>query len=103
MTKTYTTKVSVKTKEGYDLILKSKDYYDPSTKTQFSPSIYELYDDKKLIQQEHMDFQVHLYEIEEMETYLSEIGFKNIINYQSFDKTLSTDNNTEMFLYECSK
>ena len=34
---------SVKTKEGYELILKMKNRYDEDSQTQFSPSVYELY------------------------------------------------------------
>ena len=56
----YKTSISVKTKEGYELILKGKNYYDEKTHTQYSPSIYELYDGAKLLQQEKMDFQTHL-------------------------------------------
>ena len=40
----YKTLISVKTEEGYELILKMKNYYDEKTHTQYSPSIYELYD-----------------------------------------------------------
>lgn len=45
----YKTSISVKTKEGFDLILKGKNYYDEKTHTQFSPGIYELYDGKTLL------------------------------------------------------
>lgn len=40
------TVLAVKTKENYDLILKTKNHYDAQTHTQFSPGIYELYDGK---------------------------------------------------------
>ena len=53
--------VSVKTKEGYDLILKEKNHYDEINQTQFSPSIYELYNGDKILRIENMDFQTHLY------------------------------------------
>ena len=38
----YKTSISVKTKEGYELILKGKNYYDEKTHTQYSPSIYAV-------------------------------------------------------------
>lgn len=98
----YKTSISVKTKEGYELILKGKNYYDEKTHTQYSPSIYELYDGKKLLQQERMDFQTHLYELGEIEPYLSEIGFAKVNVYSSYDKKVAENNMTEMFLYECS-
>lgn len=98
----YKTSISVKTKKGFDLVLKSKNHYDEKTHTQFSPSIYELYDGEKLLQQEHMDFQTHLYELGEIEPFLHEIGFEEVKVYSSFDKVIAENNQSEMFLYECS-
>ena len=60
----YQTSVSVKTKEGFDLLLKGKNHYDETSQTQFSPSIYELYNGAELLQSESMDFQTHLYRYE---------------------------------------
>ena len=98
----YKTSISVKTKEGYTLVLKIKNYYYEKTRTQYSPSIYELYDGTKLLQQERMDFQTHLYELGEIEPYLKEIGFSKINVYSSYDKKIAENNLSEMFLYECS-
>ena len=98
----YHTSISVKTKEGFDFVLKAKNFYDEKTHTQFSPSIYELYDGMELLQKEEMDFQTHLYELGEMELYLKDIGFKKINVYSSYDKVIAENNQTEMFLYECS-
>ncbi len=97
----YKTSISVKTKEGFDLVLKIKNYYEEESQTQFSPSIYELYNKATLLQSEPMDFQLHLYRFGEMETYLKEIGFKTITTYSSFQKEIATGNQNEMFLYEC--
>lgn len=97
----YKVSISVKTKENFDLILKCKNYYDEKSQTQFSPSIYELYNGKELLQREPMNFQTHLYQFGEMELYLREIGFTKIAVYSSFEKELATDNQCEMFLYEC--
>lgn len=94
--------VSVKTKEGYDLILKGKNTYDEITQTQYSPSFYELYDQDILLQQEFMDFQTHLYKLGELDQYLHDIGFSKVIVYSSFDKDIALNNETEMFLYECT-
>jgi len=98
----YRVTVSVKTKEGFDLILKTKNHYEEESRTQFSPGIYELYNGKELLQREFMDFQTHLYVLGEMENYLREAGFSKIVTYSSFDKKIATDNQSEMFLYECS-
>lgn len=97
----YKTAVSVKTKRGFDLLLKSKDYYDEESQTQFSPAIYELYNGTELLQSEPMDFQTHLYKFGEMEQYLKEIGFTSIKTYSSFSKETAVDDKCEMFLFEC--
>lgn len=91
-----------KTKDGFDLVLKSKNYYDERTQTQFMPGIYELYQGSALLQSETMDFQTHLYQFGEMEQYLKKIGFINIKTYASFSKEIAVDDNDEMFLFECT-
>lgn len=99
----YKVTASVKTKEGSELILKSKNYYDEQSQTQFSPGIYELYNDEgELLQKENMDFQTHLYKFGEMEQYLKEVGFTNVKTYSSFSKKNAVDEKCEMFLFECS-
>lgn len=98
----YHTSISVKTKKGFDLVLKGKNFYDEKTHTQFSPSIYELYNGTELLQQEEMNFQTHLYELGEMESYLKDIGFTKIRVYSSYDKVVAENNQSGMFLYECS-
>ena len=59
----YTVGITDETRENFQLVLKSKSYYDEATHTQFSPALYELYDGHELLQQEKMDFQTHLYEL----------------------------------------
>lgn len=87
---------------GQKLTLKSKNTFDVATQTQFSPGIYELFaNDGALLQKEHMDFQTHLYRCGEMEQILTELGFKTIRTYSSFDKDTSISNQSEMFLFEC--
>ena len=98
----YKAGVTVNTKENDRIVLKSKSYFDESTHTQFGPSIYELYHGDALIQQEKMDFQIHLYELGEMETILRDIGFGRVQVYASFKKDPAKTNDAEMFLYECS-
>ena len=98
----YKVGVSVKTKEGYDLVLKGKNHYDEKSQTQFSPSVYELYDGDTLLQSETMDFQTHLYRYGEMDEYLKECGFKNAAVYSGYQKEPAVDDKCEMFIYECS-
>lgn len=99
----YKLSVSVKTKEGFEWTLKSKNYYDEQSQTQFSPGIYELYSSQgELLKREYMDFQTHLYKFGEMEQYLKELGFANVKTYSSFSKNIAADEPSEMFLFECS-
>ena len=98
----YQTTASVKTREGFDLILKSKNHYDERSQTQFSPGIYELYREGELLGQERMDFQTHLYQAGEMEQYLRESGFSAVLSYSSYHKTPVSGGDYEILLYECS-
>lgn len=98
----YKVNVSVKTKEGYDLILKGKNHYDEKSQTQFSPSIYELYHGEELLQSETMDFQTHLYQYGEMDEYLRGCGFQSISVYSSYRKEPAVNDQCEMLIYECS-
>ncbi|MDY4167653.1 MAG: SAM-dependent methyltransferase [Fournierella sp.] len=98
----YKVNVSVKTKEGYDLILKGKNHYDEKSQTQFSPSIYELYRGAELLQSETMDFQTHLYQYGEMDEYLRGCGFQSISVYSSYRKEPAVNDQCEMLIYECS-
>lgn len=98
----YETSVSVKMKNGFDLVLKTKNYFDVQQQVQFSPGIYELYDRDKLLKSEHMDFQTHLYKFGEMENYLREAGFTEIKTYSSFEKEIAIDDCCDMFLFECN-
>lgn len=97
----YRVDVVRETKDGYRLILKTKNHYDVQSQTQFSPGIYELYDGETLLQSEQMDFQTHLYRFGEMEEYLEEIGFSKIKVYASFSKEPASGDRDEMFLFEC--
>lgn len=101
--KDYNVTVTVRTKDNCELVLKSKNYYDEDSQTQYMPGIYELYNEKnELLQAENMDFQIHLYKYGEMEQYLKEVGFTNIKTYSSFFKEEAVDDKCEMFLFECN-
>lgn len=99
----YQPSVSVKTPDGLKLTLKTKNHYDSRTQTQFSPGIYELYSGAKLLRQEPMDFQTHLYRFGEMEQYLMECGFTTVSAYSSFQKEPAVNDQCELFLFECEE
>lgn len=98
----YRVNVSVKTAEGFDLILKTKNFYDESSQTQFSPGVYELYDRGTLLKRETMDFQTHLYRFGEMDHFLEEAGFTSFKTYVSFRKDIAANGDCAVFLYECA-
>lgn len=97
----YKANVTVKTKEGYDLVLKTKNHYDETSQTQFSPSIYELYHGTELLRSEAMDFQTHLYQYGEMDEYLQGCGFKSVSVYSNYEKEIAVNDRCEMLIYEC--
>lgn len=98
----YKVTVSAETKDGLDLVLKSRNFYDEKSQTQFSPGIYELYRGDDLVQRETMDFQTHLYRFGEMEQILKEVGFTRVKTYSSFSKDIAAGDKDEMFLFECT-
>lgn len=87
--------------DGTALTLKTKNYYEEKSQTQFSPGIYELCRNDELLSQEFMDFQTHLYTFGEMEGYLKEAGFSTIKTYSSFQKEIAVDDQCKFFLFEC--
>lgn len=99
----YKESIKVKTDIGDEIVLKSKNFYDEKTQTQFSTSLYELYHENELQASEFMDFQTHLYYLGEMEQILKEVGFTQVCVYDSFAKTKATNNEAESFFYECRK
>ena len=101
--KEYLESIRVKIKDGQEIVLNTKNYFDESTSTQYSPGIYQLYKNDVLLEEEKMEFETHLYKFNEMEKLLNEAGFKNIKCYSSFDKNTAINDNCEMFLYECMK
>ncbi|NFQ02152.1 class I SAM-dependent methyltransferase [Clostridium sporogenes] len=91
----------VKTKEGYDIIFKSKSFYDKHKKILSTPSLYELYDGDKLLGKEEMDFRIKLYDFGELDKLILKAGFKRSHVFSDFNRRESIDKNTETFLYEC--
>ncbi|HCL4447703.1 methyltransferase [Clostridium botulinum] len=91
----------VKTKEGYDIIFKSKSFYDKHKKILSTPSLYELYDGGNLLGKEEMDFRIKLYDSGELDKLILKAGFKGSYVFSDFKRRESVDKNSETFLYEC--
>lgn len=79
----YKETASVQTPDGLRLKLIAQNTYDPASRTQFSPGVYQLFDGKTLLRREEMDFQTHLYAPGEMEGCLRRAGFRQITAYAS--------------------
>lgn len=102
----YTLKAQASTKEGHILKFLSKDQYQEQSQTQFMHSIYQLCKpiqgaDDRVLQQEYMNFQTHMYRFGEMEQMLSKVGFSLVKNYCDFAKNIARSDQNEMFLFEC--
>lgn len=98
----YTENHRVVTNEGYELILKSKCYFEDDSKVLYNPSLYELYNSDDLIQSEEMDFRIKLYDLGELDELILKAGFNNIKLYTSFDKSEPINKSSGVLLYECS-
>lgn len=98
----YKERVRVKTNEGYDLVLKSKNNFDESKSVQYSPGIYELYDGDSLLASETMDFQIKLYKYAELDPILKDIGFDVVNVFGSFAKE-NANSKSKQYLYVCQK
>lgn len=92
---------SVTTHENKQLTLKTKNFYDPETKIQRTPNLYELFDGDKRIAQEALDFRLRLYDSGDLDSLIKRAGFKNFNVYTSYDKAEKLDETSDMLLYEC--
>ncbi|MGO5092759.1 class I SAM-dependent methyltransferase [Clostridium sp. LCP25S3_F10] len=97
----YIKNCSIKTKESYNIIFKSKSFYDRHKKILSTPSLYELYDGNDLLCKEEMDFRIKLYDFGELDKLILKAGFKGNYVFSDFNRRESIDKNTETFLYEC--
>nr|WP_242844773.1 class I SAM-dependent methyltransferase [Clostridium botulinum] len=97
----YLKNCGVKTKEGYDIIFKSKSFYNKNKKILSTPSLYELYDGGNLLGKEEMDFRIKLYDFGELDKLILKAGFKGSYVFSDFKRSKPIDRNSETFLYEC--
>lgn len=89
--------------QGKRMILELKTFYDTKTHTLYQPQVYKLFDNEKLLQSEEMDFQIHLYDIGEMDKILNEVGFLKTKVYTDYNKNCNFNDKTEFLIYECEK
>lgn len=86
---------------GQCLRLHTKNRYDPRTQTQFSPGRYTLCAGERVLREEFMDFQTHLYRFGEMEAELAKLDFIQVRTYSAFDRTPAAGDGDGMFLFDC--
>lgn len=85
--------------DGKVIVQYSKSHYDKVNKIISSPLRYELLDGDKIIESEEMDFSMRLYDINEFEEILKNVGFKHIKIIRNYDIVLYP--NEENIVFEC--
>ncbi|WP_291578320.1 class I SAM-dependent methyltransferase [Clostridium sp. UBA6640] len=85
--------------DGKVIVQYSKSHYDKTNKIISSPLRYELLDGDKIIESEEMDFSMRLYDINEFEEILKNIGFKHIKIIRDCNMALYP--NEENIIFEC--
>lgn len=85
--------------DGKVIVQYSKSHYDKANKIISSPLRYELLDGDKIIESEEMDFYMRLYDINEFEEILKNVGFKHIKIIRNRDIALYE--NEENMVFEC--
>lgn len=88
--------------DGSKLLISWLGHYDASTRTSHSVLKYELLRDARLIDAEYEDFDLRLYEPEEIEALAREVGFDSIRTFRKSDgeRVASTDSE---FVVECRR
>ena len=77
--------------------------YQDKTQMFQSFSRYESIINNKVQEQEEEMFEQYLYQIDEFDLLLEEVGFTKIKKYPAFDPTQEIKNDTPIIIYECIK
>lgn len=87
--------------DGKLIIESSKSDYDEQKKVILFPLKYELYDGDNLLESEHMDLYIRLYEFAEIEELLRNSGFKNIRAVKAYNQSELPAMEDETMIFEC--
>ncbi len=94
---------AVKTNQQEGMIVLSSCALAPVNKVSSIICRFELVKNGHLIKTEIENLQLRLYTIEEMDEYLTAVGFKNIKHYKAYDKNQTATNDDKVIFYECEK
>jgi ubiquinone/menaquinone biosynthesis C-methylase UbiE len=75
--------------------------YDPATQMFTSIGRYESLVGATILQTETERFEQYLYRFEEMDERLKDVGFSKIQKYMDYSKTVATNPNDSILIYEC--
>ena len=89
--------------DGSKIVLNTLTSYEPKTQIFTATCKYESFVENKLEATETEDFQQYLYNFEEMDQLLKDVGFTQIKKYMDYAKTPATDSNTPILIYECAR
>lgn len=92
----------VKRKEGEKILLTTLSSYHKENQILQTICRYELISNDKKIQTETEDFQVRLYQDNEISEWLNEAGFKKISRYGDYNHRPSNEDD-ELIIFECEK
>ena len=90
-----------KRKDGSQLRLTMTPTYDSSAQMFRSFCTYDVLDGQDIVQSETEDFQQYLYRFDEMDELLKNVGFSQIKKYIDYSKTVATNPNAQILIYEC--
>jgi hypothetical protein len=89
--------------DGSSLALHTFCTYDISTQIFKALCRYELIVEGVVQATENEDFQMYLYQFNEIDALLKAVGFDLIKKYQDFNRTPASDSNAPLLIYECQK
>lgn len=89
--------------DGSHIALSALTSYDPETQIYRALCRYKSIVEGVTIEVEEEDFRQYLYNFEEMDAHLKNVGFTVITKYQDFRKTIAINRDTPRLVYECIK
>jgi SAM-dependent methyltransferase len=84
------------------IILSTQPKYHTATQILQTLCRYQLIQENKILQTENEDFNLRLYQADEMDQWLKQAGFLHVIRHKTHTPETSEENN-EVIIYECIK
>jgi predicted RNA methylase len=96
-------KKTVKRADGSKIRLSMVAHYEPVAQIFESDCKYESIIDNEVVGVEFEEFKQYLYKFDEFDQMLRDVGFKKILKFQDFKKSVPKSINAYIIIYECSK